>query len=61
MAGEAVLYVRLRPSLVLTEFTAAALDLLVEVEYADKALVTDGVAEKALALREVIESWKGEL
>lgn len=61
MAGEAVVYVRLRPSLVLTEFTAAALDLLVEVEYADKALVTDGVAEKALALREVIESWKGEL
>lgn len=61
MPEHGVLYVRLRPSQVLTEFTAAALDLLVEVEYADKALITDGVAEKAVALREVIESWKGEL
>lgn len=55
------MYVRLRPSLVLTEFTAAALDLLIEVERADEVLITDEVMEKGRALREVIESWSGEL
>jgi hypothetical protein len=61
LAENAVLYVRLRPSRVLPEFTAAALDLLVEVERADRILVTDEILEAADRMRACVERWSGEL
>ena len=54
------LYVRLRPSEVLTDFTVAALDLLEAVEAAEPPVSAE-VWASAERLSTVIQNWKGQL
>lgn len=59
MSREAVVYIRMSEAM--QEFMVAALDLLEEVEHADRALITDEVLEAAEHLRNVIADYQGEL
>ncbi len=56
MNPEPLAVIRIRLADAAPLFVAAALDLLLEVEQADRVLVTDAVLARAGALRDVVDA-----